>query len=72
MTDKIYALVGEKGANSDITLIATWVKMPSRSTIDKLTDKLGHQYVRFAILEDILFIEGRDKPDEDDTPHAYY
>lgn len=56
--EKLYILVGEKLTGNSVTIIASWSRMPSQDIISTLTSKLNHQYSRFAIMEDILFIEG--------------
>jgi len=64
--EHIYALIGECNSNSSLILITTWRDMPSQITIDSLTEKHKKEYVRFAIVEDILFIPGEKKDDDFD------
>lgn len=68
--EHIYALVGERDSNSSPILITTWRNMPSQMTIDSLTEKYKKEYIRFAIVEDILFIPGEKK--DEDLDYSYF
>lgn len=70
-SEKKYVLIGERSLDSDVVLIAYWNKLPSQATIDILVTKLKRDYVRFAVMEDILFITGSKEPDEQEDYFAY-
>ncbi len=55
--DKLFILIGERN-QTDVTVLASWTKMPTQDTVDKLIRDYTSDYERFALMQDILFIPG--------------
>lgn len=64
---KLYVLVGQN-SDTSYTILASWSKLPTQEAIDTITTKTFDKYRKFAVMEDILFIEGS----EEDTSSFYY
>lgn len=64
MESKLYLLLGETYEYKR-DVIRSWTRLPHQSEIDALVAKHNGTYVRFVVMEDILFIEG-DGPKSDD------
>lgn len=54
---KLFILLGEE-SNTKLTVLASWDRLPTQDAIDKLKEKHHHQFIRFIIAQDILFMEG--------------
>lgn len=57
--DNLYVLVGKDPDSFTFTIIRSWEKVPTQNVINELIEDLGSKYSEFALLHDMLFIEGK-------------
>ena len=58
--NKLFVLVASEPSRDSFDLVATWRdKMPSQEAIDKIVKNLENKYESFALMQDILFIDGK-------------
>jgi hypothetical protein len=57
--DKLYVLVGKDPHTFSFTIVESWEKLPTQRAVDKLIEEHESKYSEFALLHDLLFIEGK-------------
>ncbi len=62
MDDKLYVFIGRENSNDQLVILESWSKQPTQDTIDALVKKYYDRYKKFALMTDMLFIEGNQNP----------